>query len=349
MANQDKETYTPLSELGEFELIQRLTRNFPLKQASSIVGVGDDAAVLENLHQQTVVTNDILVEGVHFDLMYMAPAHLGFKAITVNISDIVAMNARPTQVMVSMAISNRFGVEYIEKIYEGIRAACEHYEVDLIGGDTTSSYSGLMISVTAFGEAPEEEIVKRSTAQETDLLVVSGDLGGAYMGLQILNREKEVFKETGAQPKLEGHEYVLQRQLAPQARIDVTKTLADMAVKPTAMIDISDGLSSEVLHLCQSSNLGAHLYESKIPIDPAVYKLCEELNLNTTTVALNGGEDYEVLFTVSVHDHKKMETNPHFTIIGHMTRVEDGAHLITRDEQAIEIKAQGWNGFPMQE
>lgn len=345
MANGNKESYTPLSELGEFELIERLTANFPLKQASSIVGVGDDAAVLENLHQQTLVTNDILVEGVHFDLMYMAPAHLGFKAISVNISDVVAMNARPTQVLVSMAISNRFGVEYIEKIYEGIRAACEHYEVDLVGGDTTSSFSGLMISVTAFGQAPEEDIVQRSGAQETDLLVVSGDLGGAYLGLQILNREKEVFKETGAQPKLEGHEYVLQRQLAPQARYDAVQTLAELGIKPTSMIDISDGLSSEVLHLCKQSNKGAHIYESKIPIDPTVYKLCEELNLNTTTVALNGGEDYELLFTVSVHEHEKIETNPHFTVIGHMTAPGEGAHLITRDEQTITLKAQGWNGF----
>ena len=343
-SNQQEE-FTPLEELGEFGLIERLTANFPIRKSSTIKGIGDDAAVLENLDKQTVVTSDMLVEGVHFDLTYYPPKHLGYKAVVVNLSDVVAMNARPTQIMVNVAISNRFGVEFVERIFEGIRAACVNYEVDLIGGDTTSSYSGLMISVTAFGEAQSEDLVYRNGAKVNDLIVVSGDLGGAFLGLQVLNREKKVFEEAGAQPQLEGNEYVLQRQLKPDARTDVIDTLEKLEVKPTAMIDISDGLSSEIIHIGRQSGVGARIYEEKIPVSPEVYKLCEKLNLTTTTAALNGGEDYELLFTIDIKDHDKIKGNPNLSVIGHIVDESEGWNLFTRDDKAIRLTAQGWDAL----
>lgn len=347
MAQEEK--FSALSSIGEFGLIDRLTKDFPLTQASSIKGIGDDAAVLEYLSGQTLVSTDLLVEGVHFDLSYVPPQHLGYKAVSVNLSDIYAMNGRPTQITVSLAVSNRFGIEYLDKIYEGIRHACEIHEVDLIGGDTTSSYSGLIISITALGVVDESKAVLRSGAKENDLLVVSGDLGGAYMGLQVLEREKTVFKSNAdVQPDLKGHDYVLQRQLKPEARKDVPEILEKLAVHPTAMIDISDGLSSEALHLCKQSNLGVNIYEEKIPIAPEVFKLCEEFKLNASTIALNGGEDYELLFTIPIEEHDKIKGNPNFSVIGHMVAAEQGKHLISRDGKAIPLQAQGWNALSEQ-
>lgn len=342
----EEENFTGLEALGEFGLIERLTANFPLTQASTIKGIGDDAAVLEYLDGRTLVSTDLLVEGVHFDLSYVPPQHLGYKAVVVNVSDIIAMGGKPTQITVGIAVSNRFGIEYLDKIYEGIRHACEVYEVDLVGGDTTSSYSGLMISITALGVADESEIIQRDGAKENDLLVVSGDLGGAYMGLQILEREKEIFQQNpDIQPELGGNEYVLQRQLRPDARKDIPELLAKLGVKPSSMIDISDGLSSEVLHLCKASGVGAFIYEEKIPIDPQVFKLCEEFKLNATTIALNGGEDYELLFTIPLEDHDKIKGNPHLSVIGHIAEASAGKNLITRDGTAIPLQAQGWNAL----
>ena len=346
MEENKNEQFTPLSKLGEFGLIEHLTQKFPLRNASSIKGIGDDAAVLEMLDKHTVVSSDLLVEGVHFDFTYVPPQHLGYKAVVVNLSDIYAMNARPTQIIVSIAISNRFGVEFVEKIYEGIRHACEVYEVDLVGGDTSSSFSGMTISVTAIGEAQEDEIVYRNGAKPNDLLVVSGDLGGAYLGLQLLEREKSVYEaDKNMQPDLTGNEYVLERQLKPEARKDVYDILKALEVKPTSMIDISDGLSSEVIHLCKQSKTGVQLFEEKIPIDPNVYRLCEEFQLTTTTVALSGGEDYELLFTMDLQDHDKIKANPNLTIIGHMTEESAGMNLVTRDNKLIELNAQGWDAM----
>ncbi len=345
MAKQE-ERFTSLDTLGEFGLIEHLTKNFPLRNASSIKGIGDDCAVLEYLDKQTVVTSDALIEGVHFDFTYVPPRHLGYKAVIVNLSDVYAMNAVPKQVLVNMAVSNRFGVEFLEEIYAGMRLACEEYEVDLVGGDTTSSFSGMMISITAIGEADENELVYRSGAKPTDLIVVSGDLGGAYMGLQLLEREKEVFKsDPDMQPQLAGNDYVLQRQLKPEARRDIPDILRGLEIKPTAMIDISDGLSSEIIHICKASKVGARLYEEKIPIDPSVYKLCEEFNLTTTTVALNGGEDYELLFTIDIHDHEKVKANPNLTVIGHISEEPEGMNLMTRDEKLMPLTAQGWDAL----
>lgn len=339
-----EEQFSSLGELGEFGLIEHLTRDFALRQSSSIKGIGDDAAILEFLGGRTVVSTDMLVEGVHFDLSYAPPQHLGYKAVAVNLSDIYAMNARPTQITVSLAVSNRFGIEYLDKIYEGIRHACEIFEVDLVGGDTTSSYSGLIISVTAIGEVDENQVTERSGAQENDLLVVSGDLGGAYMGLQLLEREKSVFQANpDAQPDLSDYKYPVERQLKPEARKDIPDLLEKLGVKPTAMIDISDGLSSEALHLCKASNLGVRLYEDKIPIDPSVYKACEEFKLSATTVALNGGEDYELLFTIPLEDHDKIKANPHLTVVGHMVEAAQGSMLVARDGAEVPLQAQGWN------
>lgn len=342
----EEEKFTSLENIGEFGLIERLTRDFPLTQGSTIKGIGDDAAILEHLSGRTLVSTDMLVEGVHFDLSYVPPQHLGYKAVVVNLSDIYAMGGRPTQITVNLAISNRFGIEYLDKIYEGIRHACEVYEVDLVGGDTTSSYSGLILSITAIGVADENEIIERSGAKENDLLVVSGDLGGAYMGLQVLEREKQVFQgNPEVQPQLGGNEYVLERQLKPEARKDIPELLAKLDVHPTAMIDISDGLSSEALHLSKQSKLGVAIYEEKIPIDPQVFKLCEEFKLNASTIALNGGEDYELLFTIPIEEHDKIKGNPHLTVIGHMTDANAGTNLITRDGASIPLQAQGWNAL----
>jgi thiamine-monophosphate kinase len=340
--NQER---TPIEKLGEFGLISHLTKPFEKSLPSTLKGIGDDAAVLDFKDKKTVVSTDMLVEGVHFDLAYMTLKYLGYKAVVVNLSDICAMNAKPTQITVSIAISNRFPLEALEDLYEGIRLACKFYHVDLVGGDTTSSQKGLILSVTAIGEADESEIVYRSGAKDKDLLVVSGDLGAAYMGLQVLEREKQVFLvNPNSQPDLEPYTYLIERQLKPEARTDIREILAALELKPTSMIDISDGLSSEILHLCKQSGLGCSLFEEKIPLDPQVISVCEEFNIDSTTVAINGGEDYELLFTIPLSDFDKIKGNPNFTAIGHMTATP-GAHLITRAGQTLELKARGWDAM----
>ena len=341
--NQNK---TPLSELGEFGLIDHLTKGFKIKHASTIKGIGDDAAVLDFKNEQIVVTTDMLVEGVHFDLSYMPLKHLGYKAMVVNLSDVYAMNAQASQITVSIAVSNRFPLEALEALYSGIETAAKMYDVDVVGGDTTTSTAGLIISITAIGYVNSKEVIYRDGAKPDDLLVVTGDLGAAYMGLQVLEREKEVFKVNPQnQPDLESYTYIIERQLKPEARKDIVKLLKDLDVKPTSMIDISDGLSSEIMHLCKHSNVGCDLYENKIPLDPQVISTCEEFNIDSTTVALNGGEDYELLFTVSQEDFTKIKANPNFSIIGFMKEKSAGMHLITRAETSIPLKAQGWNSF----
>lgn len=337
---------TSLSELGEFGLIEHLTKDFEITQKSTVKGVGDDAAVLDFENKKVVVSNDLLVEGVHFDLSYMPLKHLGYKAVMVNLSDIYAMNAKATQITVSIAVSNRFPLEALEEFYAGIALACKLYNVDMIGGDTTSSNRGLLISVTAIGEAKEEDLVYRSGARPNDLLVVTGDIGGAYMGLQVLEREKEVFKvNPNNQPDLSMYTYIVERQLKPEARKDIPELLEKLGVKPTSMIDISDGLSSEIIHLCKQSGVGCDLYEDKIPLDPQVISACEEFEINSTMVALSGGEDYELLFTLSQDDYQKIKANPHLTIIGHMSPKGEGMNLITRANTKIPLKAQGWNAL----
>ena len=337
---------TPLSELGEFGLIEHLTNNFEIKHESTVKGIGDDAAVLNFDNKKIVVTTDLLIEGVHFDLSYMPLKHLGYKAVIVNLSDVYAMNANATQITVSVAVSNRFPLEALEDIYAGIETASKIYNIDVIGGDTTSSTTGLLISVTAIGELKENSEVYRSGAKPNDLLVVTGDLGAAYMGLQVLEREKEVYKvNPNNQPDLEPYTYIVERQLKPEARKDIIDLLDDLKVKPTSIIDISDGLSSEILHLCKQSGVGCDLYENKIPLDPQVISVCEEFNIDSTTVALNGGEDYELLFTISQEDFPKIKANPNFTVIGFMTEKAHGAHLVTRAETKIPLKAQGWKNF----
>ncbi len=341
----DTPSRTELSALGEFGLIERLAMRIQLQQASSVKGIGDDAAVIdsEGLHQ--VVTTDMLVEGVHFDLGYVPLKHLGYKAIVVNLSDVYAMNATPRQVTVALALSNRFPVEAVDELYEGMLLACAHYGVDLVGGDTCSSTSGLIISITAIGAARPEDLVYRSGASDNDLLVVSGDLGGAYMGLQILEREKAVFTESGAQPDLEGHDYILERQLKPEARKDIIELLKKLEVKPTAMIDISDGLASEALHIARSSGLGVRIYDEKLPIDPTTYSAARDFNLDPSTCALNGGEDYELLFTIAQGDFEKVKGNPSLSIIGHMTDAGSGTRLVDRQGGEHELTAQGWDAF----
>ena len=337
---------TQISDLGEFGLIDHLTHQFEIKNPTTIKGVGDDAAVLDFKNQQVVLTTDLLIEGVHFDLSYMPLKHLGYKAVVVNISDVCAMNATPTQITVSIAISNRFPLEAIEELYGGIKIACEKYDVDLIGGDTTSSTKGMLISITALGVLKAEEVVYRSGAKPNDLLVVSGDLGASYLGLQVLEREKQVFLvNPQSQPDLSNYDYLVERHLKPEARKDIIEMLKELDVKPTSMIDISDGLSSEILHICKQSNMGCKLYEDKIPLDQQVISTCEEFNINSTTVALSGGEDYELLFTVAQEDFDKIKGNPSMTIIGFMTEPNEGVNLITRANQQIEITAQGWNSF----
>lgn len=337
---------TPLSELGEFGLIDHLTRSFELQHPTSVKGVGDDAAVLDHGDQLTVVTTDLLVEGVHFDLGYTPLKHLGYKAVMVNLSDVFAMNAEPTQITVGLAVSNRFPVEALEELYAGIQMACTRWGVDLAGGDTTSSQKGMLLSITALGRVTREKITYRGGAKTNDLLVVSGDLGGAYLGLQVLKREQEVFKvNPGHQPDLENYTYLIERQLKPEARGDIRTLLEKLEVQPTSMIDISDGLSSEILHLCKHSGLGCKLYEDKIPLDPQVISTCEEFQLNSTTVALSGGEDYELLFTIDQADYPKIKANPNLTVIGHMTGPSEGAELITRMQTSIPIEARGWNAL----
>ncbi|NJB37148.1 thiamine-phosphate kinase [Croceivirga sp. JEA036] len=344
---EDKEqSRTPLEQLGEFGLITHLTKDFKLVQESSVKGIGDDAAVLDHKNQKTVVSTDLLIEGVHFNLAYMPLKHLGYKSVMVNLSDIYAMNATATQITVSLAVSNRFPLEALEEFYAGVATACKIYGVDLIGGDTTSSTKGMLISVTAIGVAQEEQLVYRNGAKENDLLVVSGDIGGAYLGLQVLERENEVFKVNPQnQPDLDAYSYIVERQLKPEARKDIVELLAKLEVKPTAMIDISDGLSSEILHLCQNSNVGCDLYEDKIPLDPTVIATSEEFKMDSTMIALSGGEDYELLFTIDQKDFPKIKANPNLTVIGHMTEKSMGAQLVTRSGAKMELKAQGWNSF----
>jgi len=335
---------TPLSELGEFGLIARLTEKIQIKNTSTIIGVGDDAAVLNFPDHKIVITTDLLTEGIHFNLMYVPLKHLGYKAVVVNLSDVYAMNAIPRQITVSIAISSKFSLEAVEELYSGIHLACEKYGVDLIGGDTTSSLTGLIISVTAIGEANEDELVYRSGAKVGDLVCVSGDLGGAYMGLQLLERENEVFKvNPNQQPQFEGYDYILERQLKPEARADFKELMKTLNIKPTSMIDISDGLSSEVLHLCKASKVGCNIYEEKIPLDQQTKEFAEELSINPLVAALNGGEDYELLFTVPLGSYDLIKKEFDITIIGHITPEGEGANLITTGGSVIPLQAQGWN------
>ena len=337
---------TSIAELGEFGLIDHLTKSFEIHQSSTLKGIGDDAAVLNFKEKRAVVSTDLLIEGIHFDLAYMPLKHLGYKAVVVNVSDICAMNAKTTQITVSVAVSNRFPLEALEELFAGITLAANEYKVDVIGGDTTSSQKGLIISITAIGEAEEEEIVFRNGAKPTDLLVVTGDIGAAYMGLQVLEREKQVFQvNPNSQPDLDPYTYLIERQLKPEARKDVRTLLYALKIKPTAMIDISDGLSSEIMHICKQSRVGCNLYENKLPLDPQFINVCEEFNIDSTTVAINGGEDYELLFTIPIEDFEKIKGNPNFTIIGHMTQESEGIHLITRADTKIELKARGWNAI----
>jgi thiamine-monophosphate kinase len=340
---------TSISDLGEFGLIDHLTQQFKINRKSTIKGIGDDAAVLDFKSKKIVVTTDLLVEHVHFDLSYMPLKHLGYKAIMVNLSDVYAMNAEASQVTVSIAVSNRFPLEALEELYAGIEAASKIYDIDVVGGDTTSSTTGLIISVTAIGEVDDKDVVYRNGAKPNDLLVVSGDLGAAYMGLQVLEREKEVFKvNPNNQPDLDVYAYIIERQLKPEARKDIVKLLKDLNVKPTSMIDISDGLSSEIIHLCKQSDVGVELYENKIPLDPQVISTCEEFNIDSTTIALNGGEDYELLMTISQDDFPKIKANPNLTVIGYMTEKEKGMNLVTRAETLIPLIAKGWNALNAQ-
>lgn len=338
------EKATEISSLGEFGLIDRLTRDFPLRNSSSLKGVGDDCAVMQYPDTDVLVSTDLLVEGIHFDLTYVPLKHLGYKAAVVNFSDIYAMNGHPRQITVSLAISRRFTVEHMEELYAGIRLACDIYGVDLVGGDTTSSRSGLVISITAIGDAPRDRIVYRSGAKDTDLICVSGDLGAAYMGLQLLEREKVASAgQKDFVPQFGGKEYLIERQLKPEARRDVIENLAKHGIIPTSMMDVSDGLSSELLHICKASDVGCRVYEDRIPIDYQTALMAEELNMNLVTAAMNGGEDYELLFTIPLHAHEEIKKIPGVKVIGHITKPSLGAALVTRDGAEIPIKAQGWN------
>ena len=351
---------TDISKLGEFGLIHHLTDNIKIKNESTLKGVGDDCAVLHYPDSEVLVTTDMLMEGVHFDLTYIDLQHLGYKSAMVNISDIFAMNGTPRQLTVSIALSKRFKVEDVEEFYSGLRMACDKWGVDIVGGDTTSSYTGLAISITCIGEARKEDIVYRNGAKDTDLICVTGDLGAAYMGLQLLEREKSVYYQQvdearkkndkraleelkGFQPAFAGKEYLLQRQLQTEARGDIIARFRELNIRPTAMMDISDGLSSELMHICKQSNCGCRIYEKNIPIDYQTAVMAEELNMNVTTCALNGGEDYELLFTVPIGDHEKIQQMDNVKLIGHITRPELGQMLVTRDNQEFELKAQGWN------
>ena len=337
---------TELEEMGEFGLIHHLTKNIKLNQKSTLKGVGDDAAVVDHGSLKTVISTDMLVEGVHFDLMYMPLKHLGYKAAIVNFSDIYAMNAHPRQITVSIAVSNRFSIEALEEIYSGIYTACELYGVDVIGGDTTSSRSGLVISITSIGEAEEKDLAYRDGAKDGELICVSGDLGAAFIGLQLLEREKEIFIENSkVQPDLDGKDYVLERQLKPEARKDIVDGLKELGVKPTSMIDISDGLASELIHLCESSGTGCQIYEEKMPLDPVTINAAEELGLSAMVGALNGGEDYELLFTIPLEDFDKVKEVPQIAVIGHMTDKASGWQMVTRSGSTISLSAQGWDAF----
>jgi thiamine-monophosphate kinase len=337
---------TELSELGEFGLIDHLTKNITIHHAGTLMGVGDDAAVIDTGGKKLLLSTDLLVEGIHFDLSYMPLKHLGYKAAVVNISDIAAMNGVPKQLTVSVAVSNRFPVEALDELYGGIKLACERYRVDLVGGDTSSSVHGMFLSVTVTGEADENEITYRKGARPGDLLCVTGDLGSAYIGLLILEREKKVFKESpGTQPELQGFEYMLERQLKPEARTDMYNLFRGAGVVPTSMIDISDGLASEILHLCKDSGTGCALYEEKIPIDPRTSELAMEFKLIPSVAALSGGEDYELLFTIRQEDFEKIQDIVGISVIGHMTNPSEGKYMITPDGKKVEITAQGWDGM----
>ena len=334
---------TEISSLGEFGLIDHLTQNNETKLASTILSVGDDAAVIDHFGKQTVITTDMLVEGIHFDLMYTPLKHLGYKSVVVNLSDVYAMNAIPTHITLSIAFSNRFSLEAMDEFYEGVYAACEKYEVDLVGGDTTSSQKGVVISITAIGEVAPDKFVKRSTAQKGDLLCVSGFVGGAFLGLTILEREKRIFADTGSQPDLEDQAYIVGKLLKPEARKDIIEFFATSEITPTAMIDVSDGLSSEALHICKQSNLGCIIYEDKIPVHEEARQFAYKLELDPTACALSGGEDYELLFTLSQTDYDKIVLNEQISVIGYMTEPEDGSHILTRGGNKHALVAQGWN------
>ncbi|HNF03495.1 MAG TPA: thiamine-phosphate kinase [Ferruginibacter sp.] len=337
------EQRTEIASLGEFGLIDHLTRNNETKNVSTVLGVGDDGAVVDHFGRQTVISTDLLLEGVHFDLMYTPLKHLGYKSVVVNLSDIYAMNATPTQVVLSIGVSNRFSVEALEEFYEGVYAACEKYGVDLVGGDTTSSRIGFIISVTAIGEVAPDAYVKRDGARVNDLICVSGDLGAAFLGLTILEREKKIFQETGAQPDLENRAYIVGRLLKPEARKDVIEYFAEHGIVPTSMMDVSDGLSSDILHICKQSNVGCVLYEDKLPINEESKDFAYKLELDPTACALSGGEDYELLFTVNQQDYEKINANNGFSIIGYITEASAGKTIITRGGNKHELVAQGWN------
>jgi thiamine-monophosphate kinase len=337
---------TEISTYGEFGLIKHLTEKFKKENPSTLKGVGDDAAVLNYENKKVLVTTDLLLEGIHFDLVYVPIMHLGYKAAVVNFSDIYAMNGQPKQITVSIGISKRFSVEDLEQLYAGIQLACDKYGVDLIGGDTSASITGLAISITCIGEGEDDKIVYRNGAKSTDLICVTGDLGSAYMGLQLLEREKIVFSANDeAQPDFEGRDYILQRQLKPEARRDIIELLREKGIVPTAMMDISDGLSSELMHICSQSKVGCRIYEDKIPINYQAVVMAEELNMNIVTAALNGGEDYELLFTVSLEDYDKLVTLEGIAIVGHTTKPELGLQLVGREGEEIELQAQGWNSL----
>lgn len=347
--SESKEKVTEISQLGEFGLISHLTKEFPLTNSTSLLGVGDDAAIIDSQEgKEILVTTDLLLEGIHFDVRYVPLKHLGYKAAVVNFSDIYAMNGTPRQITVSLGVSARFTVEHLEQIYAGIRLACENYGVDLVGGDTSASRTGLVISITCIGDVEKGKAVKRSGAKETDLICVTGDLGAAYMGLQLLERENSVAAQSGDpdfQPDFSGKEYILQRQLKPEARKDIIEKLKEAGIVPTSMMDVSDGLSSELLHICKSSDVGCRVYEDRIPIDYQTAIMAEELNMNLVTAAMNGGEDYELLFTVPLIDKDKIDKIEGVKMIGYITKPELGAAMVTRDGQELPIKAQGWTAF----
>ncbi len=346
MFEEKNHKFTPLSELGEFGLIDHLSSLLKAERPDTIQSIGDDAAIIDHQGFETLITKDLLIEGVHFDFFYTPLKHLGYKVIAVNVSDIAAMGGEPTHVVAGIAVSARSSVEAIEEIYTGMQMACSHYGIDLIGGDTTTTTKGMVISITALGRVHKSEAVLRSTARPSDLIVLTGDIGGAYCGLLVLEREKEVYKVNPyVQPDLSAYDYVIRRLLRPQARIDALRELKSLGIKPTSMIDVSDGLSSELLHLVTKSGIGARIYESKLPIDQQTFKVCEEMKINATTAALNGGEDYELLFTMPLSHYEKIKNHPDFTVIGHMTEANLPAILVTHLNEEIPIVAQGWNSF----
>jgi thiamine-monophosphate kinase len=346
LEDKNKKPVSEIEELGEFGLIKHLTENIQLRNSSSLKGVGDDAAVIEYKNKQTVVTTDLLIEDIHFDLLYSPFKHLGYKAVTVNLSDVYAMNASPKQITVSLAVSNRISVEALEDLYDGILLACESYGVDLVGGDTTSSSSGLIISITAIGEAEKEQLVYRDGAKENDLICVSGDLGGAFMGLQLLEREKKIYNENPKiQPDFSGYDYLLERQLKPEPRKDVIDMFQEIGVQPTSMIDVSDGLSSDLIHICTQSEVGCSIYEDKIPLDHSTVTSAQEMKLDPIVCALNGGEDYELLFTISLDDYEKIKDQQRVSVIGHITSDKGSYQFVSKNEEVHKLTAQGWNAI----